>query len=304
MWSCMVAALEERRWSILFRATWPLAALVLGCSEPRPVPTSPACAPVVSTSTPVAAAAPSCPPCSPSKADAGLPVTSTSAAERFYPGSDSARRGPSKRYPTAVLLFAPPRAEDVEPLAQIETLSFQPVLCVIAGKIETGVQCGEVMPRKTTVRLTAASSGHDTMEVMRPTTAFVTSTEDGPVTMPAPYAPACCMYKSCFGRTIPYRPADRPGTVLSTSKTILAVWPEDAEIDLTPMTPETDDATLRTWKVDSVGARKLFQLSTSDLDHDGRPEILVYEQWANDYGLDVFANGATAPTYRFSCGNI
>jgi hypothetical protein len=154
------------------------------------------------------------------------------------------------------------------------------------------------------VRLTAASSGDDTMEVMRSTTAFVANPEDGSVTFPVPYAPACCNYTRCDGKTIPYRPAQTPGIALATSKTILAVWPEDADIDLVPMTPEADQPTTRSWKVDSPGARKLLQLSTSDLDRDGRPETLVYERWANDYGLDVFANGSQAPVYRFSCGNI
>jgi hypothetical protein len=127
------------------------------------------------------------------------------------------------------------------------------------------------------------------MGVMRSTTAFVATPDDGPVTLPAPYAPACCMYKRCVGKTIPYRPASSPGLALATSKTVLAVWPEDADIDLAPMTPETDDPSKRSWKVDSIGARKFFQLSSSDLDHDGRPEMVVYEWWANDYGLDVFA---------------
>ncbi|AKU93650.1 hypothetical protein AKJ09_00314 [Labilithrix luteola] len=232
-------------------------------------------------------------------------VAAVSPLERYYPGSDDARTAtPLKRYTTAVVLFAPPRPEPATPLERIETLSFQPVVCVIAGRIQTGVRCGEVMPRRTTVRLTAASSGYDTMEIMRSTTPFTSSPEDGTVTFPAPYAPACCMYKGCAGKTIPYRPAERQGSALATSRTILAVWPEDADIDLVPLTPETDDPSTHPWKAERSGARKFLQLATSDLDRDGRPEILVYELWANDYGLDVFANGSQEPIYRFSCGNI
>jgi len=246
-------------------------------------------------------------PCAPSPAppapDVAAPVANPDA--RFYPGADNARHSkPWKRYPTAVLLFAPPRAQDSEPtLARIDKLSFQPVLCTVNGALQTGVKCGEAMPARATVRITSTSTGDDTLVVSRATTAFTTSTEDGPVTMPAPYAPACCMYKLCRGRTIPYRPSESARFAYATTKTILAVWPEDADIGLKPATPETDDPAKRAWKLDSF-ARKFFELATSDIDHDGRPEIFVYEAWANDYGFDVFVNGAQKPAYAFSCGNI
>jgi hypothetical protein len=39
-------------------------------------------------------------------------------------------------------------------------------------------------------------------------------------------------------------------------------------------------------------------------DHDGHPELVAYELWANDYGLDVFGDSAPKPIYDFNCGNI
>jgi hypothetical protein len=45
-------------------------------------------------------------------------------------------------------------------------------------------------------------------------------------------------------------------------------------------------------------------LATSDVDHDGTLELIGYELWANDYGIDVFGTPAPDPSYTFSCGNI
>ena len=46
-------------------------------------------------------------------------------------------------------------------------------------------------------------------------------------------------------------------------------------------------------------------LATTDVDHDGRLEAIVYERWRNDFGLFVLGNDwSLAPAYRFSCGNI
>ena len=45
-------------------------------------------------------------------------------------------------------------------------------------------------------------------------------------------------------------------------------------------------------------------LATSDVDGDGRPEAIIYEEWRNDYGLLVLGNDWSKPAYRFSCGNI
>jgi hypothetical protein len=288
-----------------------LAALLVACSEPRPAVIVPTCAPAsasppavvtapVVAATPVPAAASSASSASAATAEPEPPRPE----ERFYPGSDSARvTEPKRRYATAVLLFAPPRTDSLDPLARIETLALQPVLCTIGGRLHAGLRCAEAMPRRTTVRLTS-SGADETMEVTRSNAPFVATPEDGPVTYPAPYAPACCSYKRCDGKTIPYRPLERSGYVFATSKTVLAVWPVDADLELDPKTPETDAQTAHGWKLDRFMGRKLFQIATADVDHDGRPETLVYEWWANDYGLDVFVAGATAPVHGVHCGNI
>jgi hypothetical protein len=38
--------------------------------------------------------------------------------------------------------------------------------------------------------------------------------------------------------------------------------------------------------------------------HDGHLELISFQHWANDYGLDVFGDAAPHPLYGFSCGNI
>lgn len=277
--------------------------------------------------------------------------------ERFFPGADYASR-PRTRQPTAVLLFAPPssRVED-SGLAAVSRLRFQPVVCALRGKLAVGPRCGEAMPARVKVRLTQAGSALplEELELERSTTGF--RDEQGGHVYPAPYGPACCMYNTCIGKTVPYYPkAAQDDSVLTTDKTILAVWPADAEIDLTALTPgisdqvkvsdgpwaktnarEGDSATpprlgqtvlLRGrryasllegmmgrglfadtghgWQplLSEMGVREYLLIAGSDLDGDGRPELLVYARWANDYGLQVLANDAPAPLYGFSCGNI
>jgi hypothetical protein len=272
---------------------------------------------------------------------------------RFFPGADSPRSARS-RQPTAVLLFAPPGSRVAGGgLASVSKLRFQPVVCALRGKLATGARCGEAMPARVKVRLTESGSalGLDELELERATAPF--RDEAGEHVYPAPYGPACCMYNTCVGKTVPYYPkALHDDSVLTTDKTILAVWPADAEIDLSvfepgrsaevkvddgPWTREPDtDRPLRLgqtvlshgrryasvaaggqgrglfanvgsgWKLllDEMGVREYFVLAASDLDGDGRPELLVYARWANDYGLHVLANDEQKPSYGFSCGNI
>ncbi len=292
------------------RFAWAIPTLLVGCSDPRPAAGAPVSSTTAPTMVPSASEAPralptpSTGPGAPASSDGDtrVPVATATPEERFYPGADSARVQPRKRYPTAVLLFAPPREDATEPPAQVRTVAFQPIVCAVGGKLRAGLPCGEAMPARATVRLTTTSSGQDTLEIARSTAAFTADPEDGRVTYPAPYAAACCMYKQCQGKTIPYRPLSKQAAALATTKTILAVWPADAEIDLATMTSGTDIPTRRSWKVDAFGPRRILQLSASDLDHDGRPEIIAYEWWANDYGLDIF--DGTTLIHRFSCGNI
>lgn len=309
---------------------------IVGCITGRSVPVTPPSAPA---STPATSAPDPDPP----------PPPST----RYFPGPDGARTARARR-PTAVLLFAPPSPPLADgALVSVETLRFQPIVCSLRGKLAVGARCGEVMPARATVRLTdSGDPGREELELVRSTVAF--RDEAGGQVYPAPYGPSCCMYNTCVGRTVPYypRPTD-PRSVLVTTKTVLAVWPADAEIDLTVFTPglaedvKLDDApwlrqpvgrtAQRTTQSVLVGSRRYavvaedrmsigvfmspgapgaswqrllsepvrdyYVLSASDLDGDGRPELLVYALWANDYGLHLLGD-APKPLYSFSCGNI
>lgn len=172
-----------------------------------------------------------------------------------------------------------------------------------------------------------------------------------------PYAPACCGDTTCYGKTIPYLPVDAsPEVTLTNTRTVLGVWPKDADIALEPGVEgvasdvRVDDApwTQPGWRtaerklglvnrplqafertgrryaslglppmdgavfVDSgSGWKELLRrfavpyvLATTDVDGDGRPELLVYEAWVNQYGLDVFVGDDASPAYQFSCGHI
>lgn len=247
------------------------------------------------------------PPPAPAKPVAG-DASGASNRKRFYPGADDTSE-PHARKKTAVLLFAAPDerlAPDEDSLAEaapesVRRISFEPVLCVLDGKLAAGLGCAEAMPPKATVRLT----GGGTMDVRRRTTPFRDTGSER--TFAAPYAPSCCMYNTCVGRTIPYAPADDGATALHTHRTVLAVWPKDAEIDLQPETADGFDASKNAvWAraAASPGAREYLPIATTDLDGDKKREVLVYERWANDYALFVVPKEGDAPLFRFSCGNI
>jgi hypothetical protein len=274
---------------------------------------------------------------------------------RLLPASDRAVE-PRTRKPTAVLLLAMPSRPEAQPgIAWASGISFEPVLCTVRGKLATGARCGEVMPARASLRVTVAGSfENDEIVVARSVTA---SSETEGRRISPPYAPACCMYKGCFGKTIPYRPiGNTPDQVLIATRTVLGVWPKDAEINLEPGeagiaadfamadAPWTAPswrqrggplasadrprqaflrmgrryATVNAGVMDGVvfvdsgsGWREVlsrlapeYLLATSDIDGDGRPELLVYEAWANNYGLDVIVDDEPTPAYHYSCGNI
>ncbi len=235
-------------------------------------------------------------------------VVNVSNRKRFYPAADDTSE-PHARKRTAVLLFAAPserQAGGEEILAEatpesLRRLTFEPVLCVLDGKLAGGLRCAEAMPAKATVRMT----GGGTMDLARRTAAFKDTA--GQRSFPAPYAPSCCMYNTCVGKTIPYAPVDDGVTVLHTHRTVLAVWPKDAEIDLAPEAADAFDASKQPiWQraAGSPGAREYVPIATTDMDGDKKREVLVYERWANDYALFVVPKEGDAPLFRFSCGNI
>src|SRR5262249_17861276 len=144
-----------------------------------------------------------------------------------------------------VLLFAPPSpaSGDTE-FVTMRRLRFQALLCTLRGKRMTGLPCGEVLPAHAKVRLTHAGSreARASLDLNRSTTLFHDFGANH--TYPPPYAPACCMYNTCVGKTVAYVPSSDDDDVYATTKTIFAVWPEDADIGLVPGTPETPGAVL------------------------------------------------------------
>lgn len=327
-----------------------LCLAALSCASRRAevcVPPAPTLAPPMATSQ----ASPSAP------ADLAAPQPGPEAeseALRYLPGEDRPS-APLVRRATAVLLFAPPsQPPDPKGLERIETLRFQPLICSADGKLLVGARCGELMPARVRVRLTAAGDrvGED-LELSRSTLPFRDTA--GEKTYPAPYGPACCMYNTCVGKTVPYYPlASDRGSAWFSTRTVLAVWPADADIKLTPLTPESmsdpelenapalravikgaTPGSIQAAQLGShgyvalqggksgpgghllvkssqgvrplfaeMGVRAYYLLSSSDLDGDGRFELVVYARWANDYSLHVLREGDERPLYGYSCGNI
>jgi len=327
--------------TVVLVGAWGMSACVKGASPPPPPPAPPPLR--TDLAVPPSETAPTFHP----------GETSESGEARFFPGADSAR-SPRARKATAVLLFAPPgsRVEDGA-LSSVSKLRLQPLVCSLAGKLGVGARCGEAMPARVKVRLTAAGGVLDLeeLELERSTDKF--RDEAGHKVYPPPYGPACCMYNTCVGKTVPYYPKDsHDGFVLTTDKTILAVWPADAEIDLSVFAPGRSEevklsdgpwtrapeaatalqvsqavlfrgrryASLSAsamghglfadggggWQLvlNEMGVREYLLLAAADLDGDGRPELVVYSRWANDYGLHVLGGDPPKSIYSFSCGNI
>jgi hypothetical protein len=228
------------------------------------------------------------------------------------------QRAPAVR----VLLFAPPLAED-------GPRRFQPLLCAIDGKLAVGVRCGEVMPARAVLGTPAGK-----VAVARSTRPF--HDEAGEQDFPAPYGPACCMYNTCIGRTVPYTAA----RARRDPRPQLAVWPADADLGLVPApdgvagvevpvgpSERVTQAFARGARVYAVvrgrfggavrwnlgagwttaaatpGAPGATLLATTDVDGDGHLELISFERWPNDYGVDVYGE-EPAPLYAWSCGNI
>lgn len=306
-----------------------LAALA-GCTgaPPQPAPTlSAPSEPALTASAPLA------PP--PPASAAGHEPVALGPAGPPTAGLDAAV-GKRTRVPTAVVLFGTSGFSNGE-------IRFVPVVCSLDGKLATGKACGSAMPERARVRTTRADPSLPAiLTVARSTRDF--RDEAGGHVYPAPTGPACCMYNTCLGETIPYL-AHHPSA--EALKVVLAVWPETADVDLKPRPRGADRPLVADgpWsqqprvtldqavlvgsrQLVSLGGRSAAQLwadtgggwarvdgaaqgadafdilATADIDGDGQPEVIVHEVWRNDYGLHVLGNDWSKPVYRFSCGNI
>ncbi|MDB4993708.1 MAG: hypothetical protein JWM74_1140 [Myxococcaceae bacterium] len=140
--------------------------------------------------------------------------------------------GTRRRVPTAVILLGTRGLKEDEPLR------FQPVLCVIEGKLTTGLACGKAMPARPRVRTTRVDPKLPAvLTLARNTRDYF---DDGSqATYRAPVSPACCMYNTCVGETIPFL---APKGVKTSETAVLAIWPEDADVGLRPRGPGGDAA--------------------------------------------------------------
>ena len=299
-----------------------LLALVAACSSPAASDRSPTLA---STAAPGPAATPG--PAAPR----GFSVAVLPDPDRWP--------GPRVRHARAVLLIAPRlSAGDDHAAPKPADRRFVPIVCSIDGGLQTGVRCGEIMPPRAKIRIPAGE-----LAVQRSTTTF--HDDAGGHDYPAPYGPACCMYNTCIGRTVPYAPAPAAAPSLG-ERTLLAVWPPDADLalevagdgvtggaaaDLPPHAPDElvlqafargtrRYATVGTpyggrisWNLGAgwttarsgpPGPRGSVILATTDVNHDGHLELIGYQLWANDHGIDVLGDADTSPLYSYSCGNI
>lgn len=188
---------------------------------------------------------------------------------------------------SVVVLIAPPPSEILDGSDGSDTIRFVPVVCELGGKRETGARCGEAMPADATV-----STRLGELAVHRATASFHDGA--GEQDYAAPYGPACCMYNTCVERTVPYfaRGAEPRGIVV-------AVWPPGADAGL----DESSAGSAVTMRGVPPGPRGYKLIASTDIDHDGARERLVYEVWANDYGIDV-VDATGSAIYAFSCGNI
>ncbi|MDI1442691.1 hypothetical protein [Polyangium sp. 6x1] len=166
------------------------------------------------------------PPSAPAAPTASATVAPAAAVPVAPAGPPSVGRddapGKRERARTAVLLFgANPEGS--------EEIRFVPVVCSLGGKLETGKACGLAMPATARVRTTRTDANAPAIvTVVRSTRNF--HDEAGGRDYIAPTGPACCMYNTCVGETIPYLATGKP----VVPPRALAIWPETAEVDLKP----------------------------------------------------------------------
>jgi hypothetical protein len=208
-------AMNARAWLtvvVLVAACAPRAPEVLApplASKPAPVAPVPSIAPSVADETDASAP----PAVLPDVAPDGPPTI----------GMDDAP-GARRRVPTAVILLGSTG------LTQDQPLRFQPVLCAIEGQLATGLACGKAMPARARVRTTRVDPK------LPPVLTLARNARDyfddgSQATYRAPVSPACCMYNTCVGETIPFF---APKGVKTSAAAVLAVWPDDAEVALLP----------------------------------------------------------------------
>jgi hypothetical protein len=194
--------------------------------------------------------------------------------------------------PAIAVVLAAPRLQQPTAVEQPTSLRFQPLVCTIDRKLVTGARCGEVMPAHAKIR----AAGRD-FDADRSTRPFHDAA--GEQDFAAPYGPTCCTYNTCGAPTVPYAARDGvPSRPDAVGTLLLGVWPPEANIDL-----QLEGGRAMTLLHRPPGPHGYRRLASTDVDHDGHREVIVFEDWANDYGVDVVDERGEA-LYAFSCGNI
>ena len=174
---------------------------------------------------------------------------------------------------------------------------FQALFCAIDGALVIGMRCAELLPAHATIQI----RGHNKLQVTRART--FEHPDDFPVAdFPSPYAPACCNYKGCQGKTIQY--SVDSGNHGLDDEALIGVWPPDADVGFDHVTDEEDAKFTRGRHSQAAPDLRFRLLSTTDVDHDGHREHVVYAPEANNYGIEVLLDDPKAqPVYEFSCGD-
>lgn len=180
-----------------------------------------------------------------------------------------------------VLLFSPPG----------EHRQFQPLICAVGGTVQSGVACADLVPAETDARLVGGAG--TTLKLTR-STARPMAEDFNPASYPAPYAPACCNYKGCAGKTTQYDVAAQV-----PAGPALAVWPVGASVAFAAGAgTQVQGSKMKAAVIPDV------LISTTDLNGDGKKELVIYEPDANDYGISVRLDSVSGPELMsFGCGN-
>lgn len=272
-----------------------------------------------------------------SSASSAAPVVDIVPGRPATIGDDAATTA-RRRVATAVVLFG------VRDLVKEHLVRFQPVLCVVNGALTDGLACSQAMPQSSTVRLTHATStmprtttltraargykddagGRTYRAPLEPACCmYNTCVGETHAFFASPAIPEADMVLAIWPADAEIDLVPRDGSVDSISvKNALSAAGAPAKLSVTQAFRagalsvvaatgrygaqlSTDEGKGPTWSTEVLTqARRIDVLATTDLDHDGNVEGIVYEAWANDYGVSVFGNRWATPRYRFSCGNI
>ena len=301
-----------------------------GQTTTTPTPNANAAATTTPTPTPTANAT--------ANATATATATTTTATNKAATIGGDAAGMPRRRYKTAVVLLG------TRDIAATESVRFQPIVCAIDGILTGGLACAQAMPATATARVTHGTpTTPRTVTLKRGQRGYKDENGERTYRAPLEPA-CCmyntCVGETHAFLASPMVPLAAAVLAVWPADAEIDLVPRDGAIDqvsaakalaLPNVAPQLvvsqafraggrsivaatgrhgaalaiDDGSGAAWiSAALTNARRLDVLATTDLDHDGNVEAIVYEAWANDFGLSVFGNRGATPIYRFNCGNI